>query len=45
MLIVYFSLFLFFKKYLFTYLAAPGLSCRMQNLQLQQVGSSSLTRD
>ena len=30
---------LFFK----IYLAAPGLSCSMQDLQLQHVGSSSLT--
>ena len=31
--------------YLFTYVAVPGLSCGMQNLLLQHVGSTSLTRD
>ena len=30
---------------IFIHLAAPGLSCGMQDLQLQHVGSSSLTRD
>ena len=36
---------LFLKKYLFVYLAVPGLSYSMWNLWLQHVGSSSLTRD
>ena len=35
------------KKKLFIYLIAPGLSCGTQDLpsSLQRVGSSSLTRD
>ena len=39
--------FQFFKKYIFIYLTAPGLSCTTQDLQseLQYTGSSSLTRD
>ena len=32
-------------KLLFLFLAAPGLGCGMQDLQLLKVGSSSLTRD
>ena len=44
--------FFFYYVFLFIYLSALGLSCRMQNLwlqhessQLQPVRSSSLTRD
>ena len=32
--------FLSFKTFIYFYLAVPGLSCGMQNLQLQHVGSS-----
>ena len=39
------ALFFFFFFLIFIYLAAPGLSCSIQDLQLQHVGSSSLTRD
>ena len=35
----------FFKKLIFIYLAALGLSCSMWDLYLWHVGSSSLTRD
>ena len=41
---VYWFIYLF-KKYLFIYLAALGLSCGMWDLQLWHVESSSLTRD
>ena len=43
------SLFSFLKiflfSYVFIYLAVPGLSCGMSDLQLWHVGSSSLIRD
>ena len=36
--------FFFFSIY-FYYLAAPGLTCSMQDLELQHLGSNSLSRD
>ena len=41
------EVFFFFFNILFTYLAAPGLSCSTRNLwfSLQNVGSSSVTRE
>ena len=37
--------FTFLKNIYLFYLTMPGFSCAMQTLQLQHVGSSSLTRD